>query len=183
VVSAAHQHGSWTSIQEHATNTHPVVEDVFGLWIEHGREPTDGVYAYRVVPGLTEDEFATYQSRVPVTILANAPLLQAIVYPQSKGLSLIQAAFYAPGRLDITETLSVQTDVPCLLLLEQTEYGITLSVSDPTQLRQQVQVRLTGHYAGPNAGYLTDQDTTVVTVELPTGDFAGQTVQTDLRAG
>jgi cytochrome c biogenesis protein CcmG/thiol:disulfide interchange protein DsbE len=76
-----------------------------------------------------------------------------------------------------SETLAIQTAVPCLLLLEQTGDGITLSVSDPTQLRQQVQIRLTGHYTGTNAAYLFDQDTTVVTVELPTDDFAGQTVQ------
>ena len=79
--------------------------------------------------------------------------------------------------MDVSETLSIQTDVPCLLMLEQTEDGITLSVSDPTQLRKQVQVRLTGHFGSPNAASLRDQDTTVVNVELPADDFAGQTVQ------
>ena len=84
VVSAAPQSGTWTSIQERAPDTGIVTQDVFSLWIEHGKHPTDGTYAYRVVPGLTADEFATYQSRSPITILANEPDLQAIAYPPSR---------------------------------------------------------------------------------------------------
>jgi len=177
VVSTAPQSGTWTSIQERATDTGTVTQDVFSLWIEHGTHPIDGTYAYRVVPGLAADEFSTYQGRATVTVLANKPSLQAIVYPQATRPSLIQVVFYTPGRLDVSETLSIQTDVPCLLILEQTEDGITLSVSDPTQLQKQVHVRLTGPYSSSNAAYLPDQDTTIVTIELPTDDFAGQTVQ------
>jgi chondroitin AC lyase len=179
VVSAASQTGTWASIEEHATDSSTVTQDVFSLWIEHGQQPIDGVYAYRIVPGLSEDEFAAYQDQAPVKILANTPHRQAIAYKQQES-TLLQATFYTPGRLEVTETLSIQTDIPCPLVLKQTEKGITLSVSDPTQMRQQVQVRLTGHYAGPNTAYLADQDTTVVTIELLTDNYAGQTVQVRL---
>jgi chondroitin AC lyase len=180
VVRAAPQSGTWTSIQERARDTGTVTQDVFSLWIEHGPRPNQGQYAYRVVPGLAEGEFETYSERSPVTILANDPQLQAIATPQ---YGMVQAAFHAQGRLIVDETRALEADIPCLLVLQEVDDGLMLSVSDPTQVRPQVHIRLTGHLAGSNCTYLPDQDSTAVRIELPSGGFAGQTVQVRLHAG
>jgi chondroitin AC lyase len=125
-----------------------VTQDVFSLWIEHGARPDQGWYADRVVPGLAESEFATYPGRSPVTILANDPQLQAIATPQAR---LVQAAFCGPGRLVIDKERTLETDIPCLLMVQQSDGGLTLSASDPTQLRPRASIRLTGPYSGPKS--------------------------------
>jgi chondroitin AC lyase len=180
-VRAAPQSGTWTSIQERARETGTVTQDVFSLWIEHGPRPAEGGYAYRVVPNLPSDDLATYPSGSPVTVLANAPDLQAIAYPRRTSASLIQAVFFAPGRLDVGGPV-VGTDTPCLLMLRETEQGILLSVADPTQTQEQVQIQLTGAYTAPGSTYDPAQGITLITVQLPAGDFAGQTVQVRLHA-
>jgi len=52
-----------------------------------------------------------------------------------------------------------------------------LSIADPTQTRKQAVIQLTGEYSAPNSIYDPTKGITTITIELPTGDFAGQTVQ------
>jgi chondroitin AC lyase len=179
VVSAAPQRGAWTEIQERATDTGTVTQDVFSLWIEHGPRPTEGAYTYRVVPRLSADEFVTYPDQNPVSILANSAHLQAVL---SSGNALAQAVFYAPGRLELDKSLTIEADIPCLLMLRQTAEGLDLSIADPTQTRRQARIRLTGQYTcrGCTDDTSGGDGETVLTVDLPSGEFAGQSVQQSL---
>ena len=193
VVRAAPQSGTWTSIQERAPDTGLVTQDVFSLWIDHGARPESAGYAYRVVPGLPAGDLAAYPSRAPVTIVANERLLQAIAYAQANASPLIQAVFYAAGRLELDAGRAIETDAPCLLMLRCHEDGVTLSVADPTQARRRIQIQIAGQYAGPDCTYDPDREVSVIAVDLPAygapadapsaGDWAGQSVQIDLRAG
>lgn len=179
VVRAAPQSGTWTSIQERSPDAGIVTQNVFSLWVTHGTRPTGGRYAYRVVPGLAANAFAAYPSGSPVRVVANDARLQAVVYPQDR---LLQAVFYAAGRLDIDATPSIESDTPCTLMLRQTENGVRLSVADPTQTQQQVQIRLSGQYSGAGCTYDPATQITTVAIQLPAEAFAGQTVQNELRA-
>lgn len=178
VVSAAPQSGTWTSIEESTPDTGIVTQDVFSLWIEHGARPSEGAYAYRVVPALPASDFATYNATSPITVLANDAKVQALVYPEE---ALVQAVFYAACCLTVDEGLAIEVDVPCALMLRQAQDAVTLLVADPAQSQSYIQVRLSGHYTGESCTYNPAEEITVVTVDLPTGDFAGQTVRVQLQ--
>jgi chondroitin AC lyase len=179
VVSTAPQSGTWTSIRERSPDTRAVSQDVFGLWIEHGKADGKGSYAYRVVPGLAAEELASTASTSPVTLLANSARLQAVAHPPSR---TVQAVFYEAGRLTFQDGWYVEPDSPCMLLLRRAEDGTTLSIADPTQSLQHIQVRLLGQMRCADCTYDPTQGVSTVTLYLATGPYAGQTAQTALRS-
>ena len=185
VVRAAPQSGTWTSIEEQSPDDSVVTQDVFSLWIEHGCGPSGGTYAYRVVPGLAAGDLAAYTHALPLTVLANDARLQAIAGPRG----LAQAVFHVAGSLTIDDALTIEVNAPCALMLRRGQGAVTLSIADPTQSLESprsgipgLQVQVSGHYAGLGCVYDPAKGITVVTVDLPTGSFAGQTVQVHLRA-
>ncbi|MBN1642066.1 MAG: hypothetical protein JXA09_12595 [Anaerolineae bacterium] len=180
VVRAAEQSGTWTSIEERSPDDRLITQHVFSLWIEHGRRPAGGGYAYRIVPGLDARGFATHPGRFPVTVVANDARLQAVA---SSGSALVQAVFYAPGRLTADDALSIEAEAPCALILRRQADAATLSIADPTQLLRRVQVRLSGRYAGPGCAYDRARESTLVTVDLPADAYAGRTIEVRLRVG
>jgi chondroitin AC lyase len=179
VVCARPQSGYWTSIEEKSPHHERVTRNVFALWIEHGPQPTDGRYAYRVVPGVDRASFQTQIDRMPVRVLANSTSLQAIACP-SEGL--VQAAFWEPAPLSLDDGRSVEPGSPCLLMLRDRGDALTLVLADPTQALDHIRLRLTGHYTGPGCTYDAQSAVTVVTLDLPGGAYAGQTVLCELAA-
>jgi hypothetical protein len=67
-------------------------------------------------------------------------------------------------------------------MLRQAMDTIRLSVADPTQSRERIQIRLPGRYSGPGCTYDPAPKTTTVSIELPADAFAGQTVHRSLHA-
>ena len=139
---------------------------------------SEDAYAYRVVPGLDGEDFAAYPDTSPVSVPANDARLQAVI--SSRG-TLVQAVFHAAGCLILDDGVSVETSVPCALMLRRTKDGITLSVTEPTQRLETLQVCLSGHYQG--CGSVVDPvvGSTTVTVHLPTAAEAGSTAQVMLQ--
>ncbi|MCJ7550937.1 MAG: polysaccharide lyase beta-sandwich domain-containing protein, partial [Anaerolineae bacterium] len=188
VAQAAPQSGTWTSIEERSPNTAAVTQDVFSLWIEHGHRTSEcapsedaaseDAYAYRVVPGLDDEDFAAYPDTSPVSVPANDARLQAVI--SSRG-TLVQAVFHAAGCLILDAGVSVETSAPCALMLRRTKDGITLSVAEPTQRLETLQVCLSGHYQGCGSVVDPAVGSTTVTVHLPTAAEAGSTVQVMLQ--
>jgi chondroitin AC lyase len=178
VVRAGPQTGTWTSIEEHSPDERVVTQNVFSLWIEHGTGPSGGTYAYRVVPGLAAHDLDDEPTSL-VQVLANEPDLQAVAVDRG---ALVQAVFYAPGELALGPARGLGADAPCALVLRDGDNGPTLWVADPAQRLERVTVWISGRYSTPGAVFDPTQRRTLVTVDLPTGAYAGRTIVVELCA-
>jgi hypothetical protein len=78
---------------------------------------------------------------------------------------------------------TIETDAPCVLMIQHKNDGFALSVADPTQSRRKMQIRITNQLDGPGCTFDPTRGISVIAVDLPTGDDGRQTVQIVLRAG
>jgi len=169
-IQARQQSGSWREV-EAAASDEPVPQEVFTCWVDHGVAPSGASYAYRVVPSVRRRELRAVAGDESVQILANTPGLQSV---HDRDAALVQAVFHAPGELAVPEGVTLHVDRPCVLMWRQVGAASLLTVADPTQAQPQVIARLSRPYAGRGAA-ITAAGTQVV-VDLPRGDYAGQSV-------
>jgi chondroitin AC lyase len=176
------QTGSWKSINGYQSPDE-VSRDVFSIWIDHGAKPEAATYRYMVVPGISVAEMDGYAFGGKLRVLSNTPELQAVSGPGVGGV--IGAAFYAPGRLDLGDGLSVSVDKPCLLLMREEEAGLEFAVSNPENqpLEVNVDVRLEAgvRFTGEGCEWDPAKGVTRIRFELPDGEMAGSTVIRKLR--
>jgi len=129
------QRGTWKSINRGYGDA--VVEKrVFSAWIDHGPRPQAARYAYVILPGTTRERTEQYAAKAAVRVLANTETLQAV---RHDGLGLTGLVFHTAGSL-----AGVSVDRPCVILMQDTATGMTLSLADPAQRDQPVRVTLTG---------------------------------------
>jgi chondroitin AC lyase len=153
-----------------------VTKDVFNLWINHGPQPKDATYAYAVLPDIEQTALAAAAASPPWRVLAKTPQLQAVASPAD---GLVQAVFYAPGRLEKTNVPAISASAPCVLLARaQSNGALDLTVSDPTQKLSSLTLTIDGHFSGPNCR--VSSDGTEVTVPLSSGGDAGSSVTVHL---
>jgi len=97
----------------------------FELWFSHGVNPTDGGYAYAVLPGKTTEETKAFSENGAVTIIRNDKSIQA-AKDNRTGITYI--VFWEKG-----EICGIKAEQPCMVIMRETDSGIELGVSDPTQ--------------------------------------------------
>jgi chondroitin AC lyase len=174
--------GSWRAINHHtwATND-PVNMDVFLAYLDHGNAK-NGTYAYIVVPNVSASSLDTYSKKLPVEIISNTSALQALT---NKKLGITQAVFYSAGKLALQEGITVTVDSPCIVMIKTTGKKVnTISVADPTHKLSSLKLTVNAALAGSGPNWSTAQQGTkesVITVELPTAGYAGQTVVMDIK--
>jgi len=97
----------------------------FELWFSHGVNPTDGGYAYVLLPGKTSAETAEFASEQNITVLSNTSDLQAA---KDNRTGITYYVFWKDGSFgDIT------VSKPCMVITRENENDFELSVSDPSQ--------------------------------------------------
>jgi chondroitin AC lyase len=170
-IMAIAQSGTWYSINTAASQS-TVTSNVFSLQINHPSQPAGATYSYIVVPGTSAAGMAAYAANNPITILRNDAAVQAV---ENASLGLTEAAFYASGQLSIAPAKNywVTPSAPALLLLQQSNSGLTITASNPlaAALTLQVEVGLPLANAwNPIAGYST------VTFNLAGGSLGGSSV-------
>jgi chondroitin AC lyase len=178
-VCAQTQSGDWRRVHSRES-ARTVDQDVFSLWLDHGRQPRGGRYAYIVVPNVSVAALPSWRESASIAILQQTASVQAIASRDGK---LVQAAFFEPGRLTWGEGASIEAQSPCLVMLDETASSVRLHVTDPTHTCKTLTLRLAGRYIGREARYDTDRGQTELTVDLPQEGFAGQTVRLDLQRG
>ena len=159
-LSVGPQSGRWSDI-----GTGPsalVTEKVFDVWIDHGRAPQDGSYAYTVFPGASAEEMAKLANRAEMDVLANTSDVQA-VYDRS--LKLAEIAFRKAGELR-TPLGAVKVDHSCLLLVRKEASGWKVTASNPENEPLALMVSVRGKTA---------------TIQLPSGNWAGSSVSQAIR--
>lgn len=177
VLTAEKQEGNWHDIVM-GNRSQPAAEDVFSLWIDHGRPVSDGQYCYVIVPGIEAAKLDAYAKSRTTEVLRNAPAQQAVWQPEAKRA---MAAFYEPGRVKAGD-MEVSVDRPCLLLAKRGPTGLDLSVSNPENRPLKVTVEVNVHLDGPQCEWIADRKVSRVTFDLPSGEEAGRTVSRQLSA-
>ena len=72
--------GSWWKINRQSDSPKEKIKlDVFKLWLEHGRRPSDASYEYIVVPATSIKKLELNSSNENIVILSNTPEMACVV--------------------------------------------------------------------------------------------------------
>jgi chondroitin AC lyase len=173
----APQEGSWKLISSSASKRR-ISHEVFTLCLDHGTGPQNAAYAYTVCPAMDIHQAQVYAQDPAVDVLSNTADLQAV---RHRTLRLAQVAFYRAGSLSLDRQTTVKVDRPCLMLIHQQGKQVRLTVSDPTQKLGHISVILSGRVQGGGCTYDPATRFSTVSLALPVGPCAGQSIGRTLR--
>jgi hypothetical protein len=172
------QTGSWSDINQSESTT-PVTNKVFSAWISHGNNPSDAGYEYIVVPAKDLSKFNKWMQKNPLKMIINTSEIQAIF---DKNENIFGIAFYKAGYISLKEGLIVETDKPCLLLIQGKNNGsYTISISDPTASLSDINIKISKELSGPGTKINPDKST-IINFFLPSGDDAGRSYSYDFSS-
>jgi chondroitin AC lyase len=175
--------GSWYAINRQTDSPKEQVEkDVFLLWINHGKRPSDQSYQYIVVPSTSIEKLETNISRNQISVLANTPDLQAVKHA---GLKMCQAVFYKAGEVQVTNRINLACASPGIVMINGEGDKITrISVSDPNRELSKMHLTISARIEKEGENYKAVWDEknrkTELVIELPQGHYAGQSITIDL---
>ena len=137
VVNNQSQSGSWYSINQndgYSTATQNL--DVFKLWFNHGVKPTDGSYAYFIVPNVnTPAKVAAYNAD-NIEILANTSSVQAV---KNVALGITSVIFYEPGTFTYADRTTVSVSEACAVMFKNIETDrVDVHISDPSCSKENI---------------------------------------------
>ncbi|SHO48412.1 polysaccharide lyase family 8 super-sandwich domain-containing protein [Anaerocolumna xylanovorans] len=134
--------GSWrdinTSVPANSEAAVPVTRNYLSLAIDHSSNPDKESYSYVLLPGLTAEETSSYQESPQIEILSNTDAVQAV---REKTLGVSGYNFWSKGSVN-----GIASDGPSSITVKETEDGLILGISDPTQLQASVSITLDGTY-------------------------------------
>lgn len=107
------------------------------MTISHGIAPSDGHYAYVLLPGFTERETKRYAQHPQTRIIAHTNTVHAVAKP---ALHLTAFTFFAEGK-----AAGLHADGPACVLMQRQGSTVTLAVSDPTWQRKTITLTLDGY--------------------------------------
>jgi chondroitin AC lyase len=174
--------GSWRAINHHTWATDdPVNLDVFLAWLDHGNAK-NASYEYIVVPNVSASSFDAYSKKLPVTIIANTPELQAV---RNQPLGITQAVFYSPGKVALGDGITLSVENPCIVMVKMNGKKISkVSVVDPTHKLSSLKLTVNTKLEGSGENWSIAQQgnkESVINVQLPTAGYAGQTVVMEMK--
>lgn len=171
-VKAEHQSGSWKSINNQVSYSSEIIsKPVFSAWIDLGKRATNENLSYIIVPNISATDASRYKS--PITILQNDSTVQAI---HQTALNLTAAAFYQPSSLNVKNGLKLSVDKPVLLLHKETTDSVSITLSSPENKSFTVEVTLNKKLLCNDCKWSSQKGTTTVAIELPSGEYAGQSL-------
>ncbi len=171
--------GSWYRINRQTDSPKDEIErDVFELWLDHGKRPSEGTYQYIVVPATDLEQVQKNVSKNNVTILQNTPEMQAV---WNKDLQMCQVVFYQEGQLDINKNLKIYCATPGVLILKTDGNKISeITFSDPARKNAKmfVSVPQKVNVKAENFNVLWNENTGMsdLIIDLPIGNYAGSSV-------
>ena len=179
-VSNQEQQGRWSDITDQKNISEELIkEDVFMLWFDHGKRPSNASYAYIVVPNISEQDLgkSSHNNR-GLEILSNTPDLQAV---KSKSMNLCQMAFYKAGSIEISNGSTVSMHSQGMAMLKTSDSKIEkLTLADPSRKLSSIMITIPGIYniTGDHFIVIPDkvQNTTLIIAELPQGVYAGKSI-------
>ena len=117
---------SWKGLSSINGDSTMMSKDIFTAYIDHGKAPVDGAYAYITVPAVSEEEFASYHN--PIRVLSNTAGLQAVCNEED-GLS--QIAFYdlSDNTVNVGNGVEISVSKRCLVMFRESESGYVVSAA------------------------------------------------------
>ncbi len=164
--------GTWNTI---AKRYRPVIltEHILRLWFDHGSNPKNESYAYILVPNASKEQMQDLHVSQPFDFKNNTEQQSVI----SKDGNLGGIVFYNSGTSYLLGGITVNK--PCVILFEQSQNGLDISVSDPAQNLTDIQITISGSFVGQ---YSNIQDgKTVLNMPFPEGEDAGKTTKISLK--
>ncbi|MFA7582789.1 MAG: polysaccharide lyase family 8 super-sandwich domain-containing protein, partial [Proteiniphilum sp.] len=176
--------GSWWNISKQtSTDKSSVTKDIFKLWIDHGKRPSDKLYAYIVVPATTPEKMRQLRSESHIDILMNSPEIQAV---RNKDLDMTQAVFYRGGKISMDENLQIKSDNQGIVMIKMKEGRLAeISVSDPSRELERFNLSVTTRIDKKGSNFWTvwneDEQATHISIALPQDNYAGDSVTIQLN--
>jgi chondroitin AC lyase len=179
VLSNQSAKGSWYRINQQSDSPREEISmDVFKLWMDHGKRPSNAGYSYIVVPSVTESDLTGTNAGRSIEVLANNSDIQAVKH---NGLNVCQMVFYKAGKISVAPDITIGMDSPGLIMV-RTEGKVIkeISVSDPSRrlgkIHFSVSVRIDKKGGDFKATWDEAEGLTEISVDLPQGVYAGSSV-------
>lgn len=162
-VSQQTKTGSWQRINNSQSDD-LLKKNVFLLRLDHGSKANKGQYQYTLLPGKTVKQTDDYAKAPEVKVLKNTSSIQAVYH---KRLNIAGITFYDAGMIKLPSGLSISVDKSSIVLLEEQQDQVTISVSAPNVLAQNIEISL-AH---------ANQEVIKTTFEMPTDiDMLGMSI-------
>jgi hyaluronate lyase len=126
--------GSWFDINAKNGTKTPRSDTYFALWVDHGRAPANGTYAYVVLPGSSLAHTTSYAASPDTTVLANSTAVSAV---KETTKNAVGAVFWRDASATVTVggQAFLTSSARSVVMTEESASGIAVAVTDPTQAR------------------------------------------------
>jgi len=125
---------TWQSVNSYVkfTDATSLSRDFMTLWFDHGANPTNGSYAYVLLPNKTASQMSAYAASPDIVILENSGDAQAV---QDTSLNAIGINFWKDGlkTIDADSLPFLSSNKKASVMTLESASDIEVSVSDPTQ--------------------------------------------------
>ncbi|MBU1345394.1 MAG: polysaccharide lyase 8 family protein [Alphaproteobacteria bacterium] len=170
--------GAWSDIDELNPPAPPIARNYATVWFDHGADPSNGGYAYSLLPGADAAQTRRFAVDRPVKVLRRDADCHSV---QRGSDSLTAAAVWADGWIEIEHIGFLG---PCAAIWRSDGDILDVSIADPTHLRESVSLRVSGSdvqliEAADGVSLASEPTGTVVTVD--TGQALGASRRLRLR--
>lgn len=120
--------GEWREVMQ-MYNPGSVQEDVFSIWLNHGKDPVNASYQYLILPASTPDNVKAFNTK-SFRVIENSKNIQAISMENNKTFYI---AVYTEADIKLSSKIHFRTKTPGLFLIKTEKGKTSVTVSDPTQ--------------------------------------------------
>jgi uncharacterized protein YjdB len=123
----------WSDLGAYNTDTTTRQADYLTIWQSHGASPSNGSYAYVLLPNKTNAETQAFAESSDVQVLQQDDTIHAVY---DKDLDVLGANFWKDGvhSLDAKGVKNyISSDAAASVMVQENDHYIDVSVSDPTQ--------------------------------------------------
>jgi chondroitin AC lyase len=133
--------GTWRALSESNADFTPQSATFLTMWLDHGVGPVNASAEYIIVPDTTADGMRSWVAANPVSILANNTSVAAVRRDNATGI-----VFWSAGSFE-----GYESNAAAIVYVTETDDGLTLNVSDPTNGAGTVRLTIPGRYNGTHA--------------------------------
>lgn len=148
--------GQWKDIMQ-MYNPEPIQQDVFSIYLNHGKDPVNGTYQYLILPATTQNEVKAFNTK-SFRVIENNKDLQVVSADNNQTFYI---AAYSEADIKLSGKIRFSTKTPGLFLIKTDKSKITVTVADPTQTLSSVIFSINGQQHQ---------------VKLPSGDMKGSSI-------
>ena len=163
----ANQKGSWKRIFLNGSSDEELTKTVMTIKYLHNDKVNS--YAYAIINNFPNQKYYSRQvlaiEKFPFAIVANNKNIQGVMYSPSKKLKILQLVFKTCKKIS-TDFGEITVSQPCLLMIKKSSQGIFLTVADPVQKLQKLEVTI---------------DAQNYEIALPQNNYTGKSVTLKLK--